>query len=240
MRQNRPQDYFFEALLVELSKQIIRSNIYFPTDEFKDKIAQATKPPIPDSLIDAVFLMLVRAEFATEIEDDVAGSFTKLHYAPIAQIVAQRISEKEGFIFRYSEVGPPLLERVASKLFEDLPETSEQLPTTTDPLEEVPASDRVVTRSDNQTKIVEIETDIAEVRRTLREDNEIGADLGDDREIIDLELEVADEVLKRPRFRLKSLLNWLLPALSFLAEKFAGGAIGEAAKRLVSLLLSLI
>jgi hypothetical protein len=233
-------DYFFDALLVELNKQIIRSGMFFPYDEFGEKIKYATKPAIPDSLIDTIVTRLVEEEFTTQVSDEIGGDFLKLHYQTVTKYVSDQIASADGFIFRYSQVGSPLLERVFEQLAGNASGTDESFPTTTDPLEEVPASDRIVRRGDNLPIIEAIMSDIHQVRQALREDNELGANLGDEREIIDLEFEIADEVLQKPRFRLKSLLNWLLPALSFLAEKFASGAIGETAKRLVSLLLSLI
>jgi len=101
------------------------------------------------------------------------------------------------------------------------------------------ASDRIVSFSDNQLEIAAIRSEIALVREEIRGNNEAGSELGDAREVIDLELEIADEILSKKSFRLKSLVGWLLPALRYLADKFASGAIGEAAKKLISLLISL-
>ncbi|MGN6289891.1 MAG: hypothetical protein ACTHNA_11570 [Sphingopyxis terrae] len=101
------------------------------------------------------------------------------------------------------------------------------------------ASDRIVSFSDNQPEIAAIRSEIALVREEIRGNNEAGSELGDAREVIDLELEIADEILSKKSFRLKSLVGWLLPALTYLADKFASGAIGEGAKKLISLLLSL-
>ena len=234
------EEYFTDALLVELSKQIIRSSTYFSTEEFGERIAAATDPRIPDTILDNVLSELVEQGFTSEIQDDVGGSFTKLNYTAVNKFVSQQLADPSNFIFRYSQVGQPLLARIVERLGNVEIQEGSDIPTTTDPFESVPASDRIVRRSDNEPLVLEIRNDIEEIRKALREDNEIGADLGDEREIVDLELEIADTVLQRPRFRLKSLLNWLLPALSFLAEKFASGAIGEAAKQLVDLLLKLI
>ncbi len=108
-----------------------------------------------------------------------------------------------------------------------------------DPLQ-IPASDRIVSRNDNQDEYEQIENVIEEIRDLVRTDNEIGSALADGRELISSELEIANEVTKRGKFRVSSLLGWLSPALRFLADKFAGGAIGEAAKRLLDLLIGLL
>ena len=104
----------------------------------------------------------------------------------------------------------------------------------------VPGSDRVVSRKDNLQKVQSVEEELRSLRSTLQQDNVVGSEIGDEREVIDLELEIAEQVVQRPRFRLKSLLAWLLPALRYLSEKFAGGAIAETAKRLIALLLDFI
>lgn len=105
-----------------------------------------------------------------------------------------------------------------------------------DPL--IPASDRIVLKSDNQSEIDEIKVELANLKSLIGEsrDNEVGSELGDDREIICNELEVADQVIDKPRFRLASLMGWLLPALRFLAKRFAGKGIDEVAMRLLALL----
>jgi hypothetical protein len=233
-------DYFKDALLVELSKQIIKSGTYFPADAFKERLAKATNPPIPDDILGLVVEQLVKNEFASEIVDEIGGSFVRLNYAPVNKFVSAQIAAGNNFVFRYSHVGQPLLASVVERMVGKPDGHEADLPTTIDLFESIPASDRIVRRNDNQEAIEEIKEVIADVRRIVHEDNEVGSDLGDDREIIDLELEIAGDVIQRPRFRLKSLLNWLLPALSFLAEKFATGAVGEAAKRLVTLLISLV
>lgn len=231
--------YFAQALLVELDKQIIQSTKYFPASEFLERIRSATRPAIPEHLVGIVIGYLEDHAAISVIKDDVVGDFIKLEYWDVHNIVAQGKADKAGFIYRYSQVGSLLLERILEKLEGDAPEHAGAIPTTADPFEEVPASDRIVSRNDNLEAIGEIKSDISELRRIIKEDNEVGAEIGDAREIVDFELEVADSVLERPRFRLKSLLNWLLPALSFLADKFAGGAIAELAKRLVTALLGL-
>lgn len=100
----------------------------------------------------------------------------------------------------------------------------------------VPAADRIVSRRDNYETIGEIDRSLEEIATALSSDNEVGAEVGDERDVLSLEVEVARTVITKPNFRLSSLMGWLMPALRFLAEKFASGAIGEAAKHLMILL----
>jgi hypothetical protein len=103
----------------------------------------------------------------------------------------------------------------------------------------VPASDRIVSRSDNQQQIEEIAAGIDELVVELKQDNEVGAALGDDRDLIISEANASKELVRGDRFRVARLAQLLVPALKFLADKFGGGAIGELAKRLVSLIVAL-
>ena len=104
----------------------------------------------------------------------------------------------------------------------------------------IPASDRVVSRQDNLPQIEEIVTEIDGLIHELKADNEVGSALGDDREILISEASASKELLRSERFRVARLAQLIVPGLKFLADKFGGGAIGEVAKRLVSLILALL
>jgi hypothetical protein len=100
----------------------------------------------------------------------------------------------------------------------------------------VPASDRIVSRSDNLEVIEALTDDLEALGEEIQSNNEIGAALGDDREVIGHELAVARDTLDKERFRISSLLAWLLPALRFLAKRFAGTSVDEIAVRLIQAL----
>jgi hypothetical protein len=102
-----------------------------------------------------------------------------------------------------------------------------------------PASDRFVSRTDN-TDLFELEAEIGSLAGALQTSNEAGAILGSDREALIGELEAASLIASKTRVRLKALWSLLMPTLRFLSEKFASGAIGDAAKRLIELLLKII
>jgi hypothetical protein len=103
----------------------------------------------------------------------------------------------------------------------------------------IPASDRIVSRSDNQVALNEVNGWLDNIIEILKTDNVIGDVLGVDRDLILSEANASKEMLKSSRFRLARLVQLLLPALKFLSEKFSGAAIGEAAKHLISLIVAL-
>ena len=101
----------------------------------------------------------------------------------------------------------------------------------------IPASDRIISKTDNQKEIDEIIGELSTIGVEIDQNNQVGSELGDEKELIKAEIDAVQELTKHDRFRLKSLLNLVLPALRYLSEKFSGAAIGEAAKRLIALLL---
>ena len=103
----------------------------------------------------------------------------------------------------------------------------------------IPASDRVVNRSDNQKLYVSIDSEIDSVIGELDSNNEVGDSLGDSRDTLLAEVKASKELIKPGRFNLGRFAQLILPALKFLSEKFSGAAIGEAAKRLVALIAEL-
>lgn len=104
----------------------------------------------------------------------------------------------------------------------------------------VPASDRVVLATDNQKSISDITQSLDQIEQLVISDNEIGSELGDDREILQGEVAATKTLINRPRFRLQKVLQLIIPTLKYLAEKFSGASIGEVAKHLIKLLLDLI
>jgi hypothetical protein len=104
----------------------------------------------------------------------------------------------------------------------------------------IPAADRIVSRKDNQEVVQEIEETIDQIEDELLKNNEVGAELGEERDMIAAELEASKTLTKAGSFRLVRLISLLAPALKFLGDKFGGGLIGDLAKRLLQLLLDLI
>ena len=105
---------------------------------------------------------------------------------------------------------------------------------------EVPASDRIVSRSHNQATLEKAEEQLEVIVESLKSDNEVGDSLGDEKELILSEAMASKELVKSKSFRLSKLIQLVLPSLRYLAEKFGAAAIGEAAKNLITLLKELV
>ncbi|WP_150125740.1 hypothetical protein [Sphingobium sp. RAC03] len=103
----------------------------------------------------------------------------------------------------------------------------------------VPASDRIVNFSDNQS--IDMQEGLAQVVNELRSgSNEIGNAIGDDAPLIAVELEAAAVLVRSKSARLAAVMVLLIKPLKFIADKFAGAALGELAKRLIAELLKLM
>jgi hypothetical protein len=102
-----------------------------------------------------------------------------------------------------------------------------------------PASDRIVRIDDNQRE--QLSEGLSEISKELRSgSNELGAELGDEGERIAAEMDSGRALITSRSIRLDALVTLLMKPLKFLTEKFAGAALGELAKRLITELLKLI
>jgi hypothetical protein len=82
---------------------------------------------------------------------------------------------------------------------------------------------------------------LSEISKELRSgSNELGAELGDEGERIAAEMDSGRALITSRSIRLDALVTLLMKPLKFLTEKFAGAALGELAKRLITELLKLI
>lgn len=104
----------------------------------------------------------------------------------------------------------------------------------------IPAADRIVSKNDNYATIAAIEGELQNLEKVIATDNAIGSELGDERGILIHEIQVAAETVQKEKFRLGSLIGWLVPALKFLAKRFAGTSVDEISTRLIALLEKLI
>jgi hypothetical protein len=101
----------------------------------------------------------------------------------------------------------------------------------------VPASDRIVSKSDNREFFQAATIDLQTLREEINSTNSVDIK---DKDVIVAEISAAENLLSHPRFRLGRLWTLIIPSLRFLAEKFSSSAIGELAKKLIELLVAAI
>lgn len=185
-------------------------------------------------LADEIFEELQAGKAIRSIGDEIAGVYYK--YFPASGAVIRKVFlEKDKVHARANSIGV----RFFPDVFDAYLGRSDRnfvVPSTL----VVPAADRIVSRKDNEQAFQEIELEIDALREVIHKDNSVGAEIGDEREIIEADLSAGEMVSKMSRFRLSSLLSLLLPSLRYLSDKFAGAAVGETAKRLIHLLLGLL
>jgi DNA-binding PadR family transcriptional regulator len=102
-----------------------------------------------------------------------------------------------------------------------------------------PSVDRILTRVHDAKEHEELEDGFKELGKAIRENNLVSSELGDAKDLIEAEVGAAQYLTSKERFRVARLKALIIPTLRFLADKFFGQAIGELAKRLIALLLSL-
>ncbi len=108
-----------------------------------------------------------------------------------------------------------------------------------DDYQPAPSVDRIISRLEEPELHAEIRQKLSDLSAAIAESNEAGDILGDEKDLIDDELNAAKEMSSKERFRLKRLTAFILPTLQFVASKFFGSAIGEAAKNLANLLFKI-
>jgi hypothetical protein len=104
----------------------------------------------------------------------------------------------------------------------------------------VPASDRVVTLNHNAPEYKQATEVLPQIIELVRGDNEYGDADPEDKEQRLAELEAGGRLLKAPRARLEPIKALLLPALKYLAKKFADTTIGLLASKALAALLALL
>ena len=102
-----------------------------------------------------------------------------------------------------------------------------------------PTVDRIISRAGEPELHAQINKQLSDLAAEVRESNEVGEALGDEQEVISDEIDTAVVLTSKPQFRLQRLVAFIVPTLQFIANKFVGSALGEAAKQFVLFLLRL-
>jgi hypothetical protein len=131
----------------------------------------------------------------------------------------------------WSDLDGDILMEVASHEENDYPNTSVEL--------DIPASNRIVRLDDNRPTVELLASDLKSLAEEIRENNLASNELGDERTLVNGEILAAEVLVGQPAFRLGRLYSLVIPTLRFLADKFASGAIGEMAKRIIALIIGL-
>ncbi|WP_010185794.1 hypothetical protein [Sphingomonas sp. PAMC 26605] len=169
------------------------------------------------------------------LSPDVSGAFAKRAIDALVEegSLEEGLSDppgepKDTITFALTEEGIQSAERVLVRKGWDLAD-----------YQPAPDVDRIISRSEEPDLHAMIHDQIRDLATGLSQSNEAGDVLGDHKDLITDELNSAADISSKERFRLQRLTAFLLPTLQFIASKFFGGAIGEAAKQLATLLMKL-
>jgi hypothetical protein len=105
---------------------------------------------------------------------------------------------------------------------------------------EIPASDRVVSRNDNQDSWNQIDDDLQSLGREISQNNKFGETLGDHRMVFTAEIEASRKLISFDMFDAGKLKQLIIPMLRYLVEKFTDGSIKTLAAKLIEGLLKVI
>jgi hypothetical protein len=101
----------------------------------------------------------------------------------------------------------------------------------------IPASDRIVSREDNQEFWDQIDCDLEALSKEIGQSNESGKTLGDRRMVFTAEIEASRKLISSDMFDAGKLIYLLIPTLRYLVDKFADGAIAALAYKLIEELM---
>jgi hypothetical protein len=206
---------------------------------------------VDQSMILKMLLTLEKAEFLTITDDRYAGESLRFFNISTDDALRRNLPEHWKELFSKGRTGGvPWFDDVLKNdgFWDDLardplPEIisiEEEIDSSDiDIVYDIPASDRIVRIGDNQSTIDLLSADLRAISEEIRESNEASVELGEEKEIISSEIIAAETLISQPSFRVSRLYGLILPALRFLADKFASGAIGEMAKRIILLLLGM-
>ena len=136
---------------------------------------------------------------------------------------------------RYIDLGPDWLNEAIDKIVNYRTAENEDSLT-----ESVPASDRIVSRSDNQPAFDEVIEHLEKITQDVGGNNEFASSEPDIRSAVIADLNAGQELLRSDSFWLKSIWETVIKALRYLRNKFGEAAIGIAASELLQLLLPLL
>jgi len=184
-------------------------------------------------IVDLLFSEMLESGCFSELADDFAGKYYQLVPNQIGPF-RQQVLVNDVISQQASAIGE---ERYFGDVFAAFVDRSTEEPTVAGLGLSVPASDRVVTLSDNQVPYFELKT--TEIIDVVSNQNQIDNEPGL-REIILGQLKAGRELLRAGSFSLYIFQLTLLDTLRFLAKRYEKEAIGALAAALIGELLKSI
>jgi hypothetical protein len=233
-------------------------------DQLKLKAEEILGFSISDYVVQQVIRTLADCGLIRITDDDFSGIFVKVRSKGLSQFIEQAKSElskaedeqdelsiitkpsdyprasalaKHELFEDYHELGSVWLKRALDGLRERVAEAGSlealrSRPNVVEPT--APASDRIVSFSDNQ--VVELDVQTSDIITLVAAHNQIDGDPGL-REIILGQLKAGRELIRAGSFRLYFLELTLIETLRFLAKRYEREAIGGLASALIAALL---
>jgi hypothetical protein len=242
----KPVDYLVAAAV---SQMRAADNSAFKTlDDLKNAIEEKFSASIDGNRLFYLAKVLQAYGFISIVSDEYAGDYITPLSGWGVSYRLNKIKEQNsshGIIYAL-DGGDILITRAFQnpKFWADLDAQTEQnidevTQVELEATDEAPASDRIVHRDKSRVEIEVIEADIRGLVEEIESNNEVSIELGNDKELLTGELKTAETLIGQPVFRLSTMSNLAMPVLRYLADKFASGAIGELAKRLIAALIGL-
>ena len=100
-----------------------------------------------------------------------------------------------------------------------------------------PEADLILSRLESPKEFSALATGLQDLKTEIAKSNSFDAELSGNGDLIQTEVEAANVLVSGGSVRLIRLRALILPALRYLAKKFADQSIGDIAKRLIALLL---
>ena len=179
----------------------------------------------------SAFIEQARSEYAKAVEEqDELSIATKPSDYPAASALA-----KHELIDDFHELGLGWFKKALDGLRARVAETGSlaSLQQTSASMQDAPASDRIVSFSDNQ--IVEVEAKASELIEAVASQNQLDDEPGL-REVVLGQLKAGRELIRAGSFRLYVLQITLIDSLRFLAKRYEREAIGALAASLITAL----
>jgi hypothetical protein len=103
--------------------------------------------------------------------------------------------------------------------------------------EPAPEADQILSRIHDPEEHAAVREGLIQLRKEIEQSNSFDHELDGNGDLVEAEIEAAATLMSAERVRVSRLKSLLLPALRYLAKKFADQSIGEVAKRLIALLI---